>query len=269
MKELDYPRLFALRQETAGRNPNEHSGLGGIIRDIFKTKKPETPEQGDIEVKTIRPVDLKDYTRILGWFSDPETRGHLDIFPDLPTDWNDPEQIKKAMFRLHEYYLNFGDDPKKIAALAAVDQRDEIVGVETIRWRGDPFIPKGSKIKIAGIERLIVDPEVRRKSAGSKLVKESLRMAFVDGGYDEVRAWVYSDEQAGDWNINFQFFRKLGFDIYGGTHKTWREYAEARGMGENEQNRDAIWLSIKRKTWEAKKPVSQLELMDQPANNQK
>lgn len=250
--------LFVVRKDL----PRDDKFIDRLVQ-LFRSKKSETEER---KLKLIRPIlqPEKDLESILAWFSDPETVRHLDTFPDLPKDWEDDEQIKKAMFKLHEYYLNFGDDPKKITALVAVDEKDGILGVETIRWRGDPFIPRGSKIKIAGIERLITDPLMRRKGIGSSLVNEALRTAFEERNYDEVRAWIFSDDQAGDWSANFEFLRNLGFSIYGGPNKTWREYAKARGMGENEQNRDAIWLSIKRKVWEAAKSVPQSELKDQP-----
>lgn len=252
------PGLFAVRKD----QPRD-DGFMDRVGHFLGAKRKDTEER---KFGGIRPVQgERDYENILSWFSDPETVRHLDTFPDLPTNWTDDEQVKKAMFKLHEYYINFGDDPEKITALAAVDQKDDTLGVETIRWRGDPFIPRGSKIKIAGIERLIVDPAMRRKGIGANLVNEALRMAFKDKGYDEVRAWVFSDEQAGDWNVNFQFFRELGFEIYGGPHKTWREYAKARGMGENEQDRDAIWLSIKRKTWEKVQAETVTQLVLEPS----
>lgn len=211
----------------------------------------QQPEGGErIEVTGVRLVQPKDLYRILQWFSDPETQGHLDPLPRLPADWSDENQVMEAVLDLGKYYDNQGE-PEKITALAAVTDKDKALGVATVRWRGDPWLPKGHKI--ASIERLIVNPKVRGKGVGSRLVEESLDMIFgKERDYPEVRAWVMSDDRAGHWERNFHFFRNLGFGVMAGDH-TWREYAQKRGLGENTENRDAVWFQLKREKWEKMK----------------
>lgn len=237
-------RLFAV-------GPRESEIRDAVIRMLPGEEEHQDPQepnseaQETIEVKGIRPVERKDFYRILQWFSDPETQGHLDPLPKLPQDWSNENQVMDAIFDLGKYYDNQGE-PEKITTLVAVSEKDKALGVTTVRWRGDPWLPKGHKI--ASIERLIVNPKIRGLGIGKKLVEECLRMSFDEKDYPEVRAWVMSDDRAGHWERNFHFFRSFGFGIMSGDH-TWREYAEKRNLGENAENRDAIWLQLKQDKW--------------------
>lgn len=220
------------------------------VRDTMLRMLPDQETSEVINVARVRILEPKDLIRVLPWFADPETQGHLDPLPKLPQDPEDENQLMEAIKDLAVYYDNKGE-PDKITATAAVNEKDKPLGVLTIRWRGDPWLPKGHKI--ASIERVVVNPKIRGKGVGTRLVEDALEKVFgEERDYPEVRAWVMSDERAGHWEENFRFFRKFGFIIMPGA-KTWREYAEIRGLGENAENRDAIWLQLKKDKWEAEK----------------
>ena len=80
-----------------------------------------------------------------------------------------------------------------------------------------------------------------------------------------MRAWVITDKQAGEdrGGKNLRFFTKRGYEILRGENYKWSDYAKKRELGENSENREALWLSLKREVWEARQkqePVQQ-ELM--------
>ena len=258
MKEIAHPSLsFALRQEA--RNPGDHpsSGFGDVIKRVFK--RPDSSDGGkeEIQVTSIRPIDERDYPNILEWCSDPETQGHLVPLPQLPDDWTDKDQVDKALYKLHEYYINLGE-PEKITALVAANSKDRPLGVGTIRWSGDPFMPRGHKI--ASVERLVVNPRIKGRAIGTK-VAEACITEISERGYTEVRVWVMTDEQAGEdrGGRNLRFFRKLGFEFLRSDNHSWPEFAKKRGLGENAENRDGIWLSLKIEDWKKRKAEQQPE----------
>lgn len=167
-----------------------------------------------------------------------DNMGH-DIVYDYKSD--------QAIAKIAKYYFNSGF-PSKITPLIAKADDGQIRGVLTIRWRGDPFIPKWES-RIAAIETLIVDPEHKREGIGNRLVSTALERAF-DFGYDEkgareVRAWIMQDEMAGDWLPNWKFFTKLKFK---GHREQWTDYAKKRGL-ESERG-EALWFILKKETYD-------------------
>lgn len=218
-----------------------------IIRALPSVKTPDSGGTESTTVVGVRKVLPKDLPRILVWFSDSETQGHLDPLPKLPEDWKDENQVIQTVLDLGNYYDNQGE-PDKIYPVAVTNDKDEPLGVATIRWRGDPWLPKGHKI--ASIERVVVDPALRGEGVGSRLMSEAEKLVF-DKGYPEVRVWVMTDEVAGadKGGNNLHFFRERGYDIIRGSNYSWRDYAKARNLGENAENREALWLSLKREDW--------------------
>lgn len=206
-------------------------------------------------IEKIRNVQIEDISKILQWASDPETRRHLDPAPDIPKDWNNPDEVRQATQKLELYYRNQeqgSEQPRNITPLVAVDKSGNPVGVLTIRWRGDPYVPRDKRI--ASIERLIIDPNTRNKGIGTQLLSEAIELCcYTYTGYSggngarEVRLWVMSDKEAGDYTKNINFFRRFGFQVLAGN---WKEYAAKRGI---DTNRDAMWFSLKQEDWEAVK----------------
>lgn len=258
MKEIAHPGLsVALRQEA--RDPGDHSssGFGDVIKRVFK--RPDSSDGGkeEIQVTSIRPIDERDYPRILEWCSDPETQGHLVPLPQLPDDWTDKDQVNKTLYKLHEYYINLGE-PEKITALTAENQKHKALAVVTIRWRGDPWRTRGHR-NISSVERLVVNPNIRGKRVGSQLMDEAERIAFVDREVPEIRAWVMTDEKAGAdrGGKSLRFFQKRGYDYVRGENYRWSDYAKKRGLGENSEGREGVWVSLKREDWEKIKAKQQ------------
>lgn len=224
--------------------------------DVPDFLMPES-EQGS-KVNAIREIQEKDLFRVLQWFSDPETQGHLDPLPKLPKEWSDENEVLASIVDLAKYYDNQGE-PEKITALAAVNAKDKALGVATIRWRGDPWVPQGHKI--ASIERVLVNSKIRGKGIGNQLMDAAELKAFDERGFKEVRVWVMTDDQAGPdkGGRNLYFFRERGYEIIRGTNYSWRKYAELRGLGENAENREALWLSLKSEDWAAREKGRQIK----------
>lgn len=214
---------------------------------VERPREESTLPEAAYIIGKIRGVQAEDLLPILRWSQDAETRAHLDPAPDLPKDWNNPEAVRDATQKLEVYYRN-QDEPKNITPIVAVNKLENPVGALTIRWRGDPYVPRDKRI--ASIERLIVDPQVRGKGVGTELMVEALELAFnkyqgySDSGAREVRLWVMTDRQAGDINKNINFFRRFGFQVLGGN---WKEFAAKRGI---ETERDAMWFGLKQEDWE-------------------
>lgn len=204
------------------------------------------------KVEKVRHLEEKDLETILRWTRDPETRRHLEPPPDLPEDWQNEKQVQTAIQKLKDYYDNLGE-PQKITPLVAVNPLGETVGVLTVRWRGDPYVPPDRKI--ASIEKLIVDPNLQGHGIGTTLMATSIEYAFLTRGFKEVRAWIMTDKQAGNWIRNFHFLRKFGFQIVPNAPH-WREYAQKRNIP-GSRDRDALWFMLKPDWYEEQKKVNQ------------
>lgn len=208
-------------------------------------------ESGQIKIEQIRDVRRDDIKSVLEWASNPEVRKHLVPAPRVPNSWNNRRQVQEAVDRYAEYLNNKGE-PEKITPSLAVDASDNPLAIAVIRWRGDPYVPAHERI--ASLEGLIVDPRRQGKLVGTTFVSTLIELMF-DGykgysgsrGAKEIRAWVMNDKQASPWQQNFDFFRRLGFQVVP-TDKHWKEYVETRGMedqlAEEERGRDALWLQL-------------------------
>lgn len=220
-------------------------------------------EQGSnwqIEISAgIKPSDL---AYVLAWSADPETRLHLSPAPDIPNDWDDPEQLNSALQKLQDYYNNFGE-PEKILPLVARRSGGVPVGVVTVRWKGDPWAPDGSRI--ASIERLIVNPydDNRNKGVATKLIDKAIRTAFLENHYKndtpakQIRAWVMTETENRtpiDHERNLHLFiGKFGFRPHGGErgryeNPSWNDYLEKRNIPVDNRGK-ALWVVLNRDDW--------------------
>lgn len=227
-----------------------------IIKMLPDNHESDQGDRGSVKetigVEKVRPLEKKDLMKILPWFDDPEASRHLEPLPKLPKDWNDVNEVMDAVLDLGKYYDNHSE-PEKITPLVAVNEKDEPLGVATIRWRGDPWGTKGHKI--ASIERVVVNPRNRGKEIGRQLMEGALETVFKND-FPEVRVWVFVDDKAGEdkGGRNLHFFHNiLGFDVLRGENYRWSDYAKKRRLGENVENREAFWLSLKNENWEVAK----------------
>lgn len=229
--------------------------LPKIWGDLTACIHSKDAEKVNSPVVEIRRIKRPDVINILRWSANPETRRHLDPAPKLPKDWSNSEGVQDAVDELWDYYRNFGE-PNKISPLVAANKFGPPIGVTTIRWHGDPYVPIGQGI--ASIERLIVNPEFCRKGIASELMASALHLAFdVYKGYKtkeepegrgakEIRAWVMADKEAGEYSRNINLMSKFGFRVVQGVNRHWRDYAQRRGI---ETNRDAFWFSLQERDY--------------------
>lgn len=222
--------------------------LGKVGREIsgfFSCKRiPETTEFSRLEL--VRTVEKEDLYTILRWASYSEVRRHLDPAPTVPSNWNNPEEISRCSAELWDYYQNKGE-PEKIQPLLATDSSGKPLGVLTIRWYGDPYVPVGRRI--ASIERLIINPQMWRRGIGTKLMTAAIDFAFNkykgyyhSQGAKSIRAWLLTDKRASPWERNFNFLRRLGFQaVKDEAH--WSEYKKKRQIKPHDE-RDALWMEV-------------------------
>jgi len=220
--------------------------------------------------------------QILEWTSAPETRGHLDPAPGIPVynkegeiidhkipDSQDVAEVDSAVANLASYYFNKGE-PRKIQPLLAVSKPDgngkeQLLGVITVRWKGDSYVPVGQSI--ASLERLVVNPRKRNMRIGSRLAAAAIDFAFnthkgyrkdIGGkGAEEIRTWVMADREAGDYSVNLNFFRSLGFRVLASPYRHWSDYAK---LINEKTDREALWLSLKRDDWNNAKEKKSLKV---------
>lgn len=217
----------------------------------FSTENIDSAERA--RVASIRGIQVSDLRHIARWVADPETHKHLDFAPRPPKSWSDQSQVEKYIGKFESYYRNGDEDPKKITPVVTINSFNEPTGVLTIRWRGDPYVPKDRRI--TSIEALTVNPELQHHGVGGELLSAALDITFchstVYSGQParEARLWVFTDEKAGDYTKPINFFRKYGFETLGGN---WREYAEKRGI-DNVGDRDAMWFKLTSEKWEIMK----------------
>lgn len=205
-------------------------------------------------VTLIRGIQSGDLNIISRWAADPDTRGHLDFAPEPPANWDDETQVEDYISKFEEYYRNKGE-PEKITPIVTVNSLGKPTSVLNIRWRGDPYVPRDRRI--ASIESFFSDPQLRRMGIGKQNLSAALDVIFnIYKGYgregesaNEARLWVFTDEKAGNYSININFFRQYGFENLPGN---WREYAAKREIP-NVGDRDAMWFKLTREKWDAVK----------------
>jgi len=227
----------------------------------YLNPQPETKRTWTPEVqKTYRNLRA-----ILEWTHDPETRGHLDPAPGIPlydekgqlsayreVSFGDGREIDHAVADLAKYYYN-GGETEKITPLLALNQKGKVLGVITIRWSGNPYGPQ--KHKYAYVERILVNPKIRRMGVGTQMRHEGESLAF-EKGYPEVRTWVMTDTD--NWERVFGWFIDDGYDIVQGPDGDWETYVERRrkeGKQMPETKRKAKQLILRREDWDKRKKV--------------
>lgn len=246
------------------RSQTGKTGIRGIlgagnngVRAGEPGHEPADSKESEIPALSIRGVIPTDLVEILQWSADPEVRGHLDPAPRIPEDWGSEEDLLGCVIELNDYYKNQDDDRKKITPLVAVNDKDEPVGVLTIRWRGDPYVPKGSS-RVASIERFIVNPQEQGHHVGTVLLASAIEHVFESGYYginsdlpaQELRAWTMEDEQAGDWRKNVNLMKKFGFQPIPGSN--WQDYARRRNL-ETGGRGNGTWWRLKPEWYQEKK----------------
>lgn len=231
---------------------------GNAVEGIHRVATGEVGNVGSREmvdrqaqIERIRGVRRDDIGTILEWASDPKVRKHLVPAPKVPSDWNDKTQKQQAIDSYAEY-LNNNGEPEKIMPAIAIGKNDKPLAIAIVRWRGDPYVP--AQERIASLEGLIVDPENQGKLVGTTFVASLIELIFYgykgysgSRGAKEIRAWIMNDKEASPWEPNFNFFRRLGFQVVP-ADKHWKEYVEQRGMknqlAEEERGRDALWFHL-------------------------
>lgn len=239
----------------------QDKGFGILPSDDFGTRflrlirgGHELPIEERSKVVEIRGIKAKDYPYVISWVSHPEVQKHLSPVPKVPDNWRNNLEVAESMAEISDYYNNKGE-PRKIKPLVAVNVLGEPLGVLTIRWRADPYVPVNERI--ASIERLIVDPRYQRRNIGRVLMVSAIEYAFNDyRGYtfqpaQEIRIWVMTDAKARPWDRNVEFFREMGFQTVPPKHDAegklitphWKEYQEAR-KDMPYDGRDATWYQV-------------------------
>lgn len=212
------------------------------------------------KVAKVRTIIPEDYPHILKWAANKETRKHLEPPPMVPRNIF---ETQKALDDLDGYYHNKQTDgslePKKIISLVSTNKLDIPNGVLTIRLRGDPYITDKEQQdkKVAGIERLIVNPKLQNRGIAKTLVATVIEYLFNEfkgyggKGAKAIRAWVMTGKSSGGWNKNFDLFGDLGFQVYKKAPQ-WKEYAKKRKLPYIE-GQDALWLETTSELYEKAK----------------
>lgn len=216
-------------------------------------------EHGELQVPEIRRVQRTDLKYILNWLSDPETRKHLSPLDEVKDIPQSEAGRMDAIAHLADYYFDNRGKPQKIGPLVALDGQKTPLGAVTMRWSEDPYI--GDRPRTAGLERLVVDPKLRRRGVGTSLIKRALEIAFSEGegapykgrGADEVRLWVMArkgGEMVPDYHQNIEFFRGFGFRTVPGDPE-WGAYAKKKGLPIDEGD-EAYWMMLPREEYKAR-----------------
>jgi ribosomal protein S18 acetylase RimI-like enzyme len=238
----------------------ENADVGGGSRELKQTVEqivnPERYKLGEIRgISEAEPTINIDYLKIATWMSHDDVRRHLRTHI---TKISKPEDIPIALNDADRYFHNknrqdangnyIDDDPSKIIPIVATNGLDELVASLVIRLKGDPF-SRSSDERVAGIENVVVDPNLKGSHFGTMIMTSALEILFDNGVYDgkpadAVRLWIFADTQAGDITPKIVFFRAFGFEVIAGN---WKEYAEARGMSDD---RDGHQYELTREIWE-------------------
>lgn len=211
-------------------NPANHNNrVCGEKRTTFE----RTREVSQI----ITQINADSCEEIFQWIADPATQKHLSTVPPTVTE-------------LETYYTI---QPEEIIPLVAINEFGDPIGVLSIRTQ-DSYISSES-CHIAGIERLIVHPEMKRHGIATQLLKRALEIIFEERDYNEVRVWIMTDDIAGDWTPNFNLFtQKLHFQPVPGDDVFWADYKARRNLltDPSDHGRNAMWLFLTKERWEKK-----------------
>ena len=167
--------------------------------------------------------------------------------------WNDPDEVNEAIANLAKYYFNEGQ-PGKIKPIMVVNalNTQELLAILTLRWKGDKLAPPNKKI--ASIERFVVNPKMRSKGIGSRILGTAIDYAFFkykgykdEEGAREVRAWIMTDKGAGEFSRNEVLFKNYGFKKVQGERGDWENYAKILGI---DTHRKADWYKLSKEDWE-------------------
>jgi ribosomal protein S18 acetylase RimI-like enzyme len=231
-------------------------GSGGLKQNVEQIVNPERFALGEIRgISEAEPGINIDYLQYATWVSHDDVRRHLRT---SITKIGKPEDIPIALKDADRYFHNksrqdangnyIDDDPNKIIPMVATNRLDETVASLVIRLKGDPFA-RSSDERVAGIEGVVVDPNLKGSHFGTMIMTAALETLFDNGVYDgkpadAVRLWIFADAQAGDITPKIVFFRSFGFEVIAGN---WKGYAEARGMSDD---RDGQQYELTREVWE-------------------
>jgi hypothetical protein len=241
------------------------------LRDFDQKEKRDWGKETHLIYHYLRQVVYWAYNKNSKGKDIPEsdTSGHLDPLPGVlvpdgdeedyrEPNWKDAKEVDIAIAELAKYYFNKGQ-PEKMLPFFSVDQKNQLIGVGTIRWRGDKYVPKDQRI--ASIERVIVNPDKRDKGSGLRLVSCMIDYAFehyqgyqFNQGAKEIRTWIMSDRQAGNYSRNETFFsEKLGFEMMkglgeAGRYADWKAYANEKLNLKT--NRNARWWKLTKEKWD-------------------
>jgi ribosomal protein S18 acetylase RimI-like enzyme len=248
-------------------DPGIGGGSGKMGSTVEQIVNPERYSLGEVRgiLETKDPATNMDYMKIVVFVSHPDVRPHLRTPITKIENDND---YAKALMDADRYYHNksrkdpngnyIEDDPSKIIPIVATNGLDEPVASLVIRLKGDPFA-RVSDERVAGIESVVVDPDLKGSHFGTKIMTAALDILFDDGVYDgkpadAVRLWIFTDTQAGNIGPKINFFRSFGFEVIAGN---WREHAEKRGMSDNRDGQQyqltkEVWKKIKKNDFERK-----------------
>jgi ribosomal protein S18 acetylase RimI-like enzyme len=222
---------------------------------------PERYKLGEIRgISEAEPTINIDYLKIATWVSDDDVRRHLRTpitkiikKEDIPIALKDADRYYHNKNRQDKEGNYIDDDPSKIIPMVATNGLDELVASLVIRLKGDPF-SRSSDEKVAGIESVVVDPNLKGSHFGTMIMTAAIETLFDNGVYDgkpanAVRLWIFANAQTGNITPKIVFFRAFGFEVTAGN---WKGYAEARGMSDD---RDGQQYELTREVWEKIKKI--------------
>lgn len=249
MKEITHMNPYE-RGVSVGAQFSSGEGFGDKLKRlarVFSRHRPDTLSENIAErarTEYIRTYIVdSDLPHILRWVSDQETQLHLDPLPEVP-DWRNPQDVREKQSMLRDYY----NDPN-IVPFVSVNKRGEPLAVSSMRLKEDPFIKNQDRNRAPVFERLIVnsDPHLRHKGIGTEHTATVIQYMFDtykgytdengrERGASKIFAWIM---ERGNWeNVNWRFFRRLGFQAIG----HWQEIAEKYGVPMKE---DATLMLLK------------------------
>ena len=231
-----------------------------LLLGIYQTSNEQLPqiEFGNIqfppEWTSDRRFHFHTLCQIACWCMDSTTRENLVPAPP-EIDMHNPASVSPAVKELALYYLNNLEEqptwthpetdkemPKITPLIATVS--DNPVGALTIRWHGDPYV--GVDKKVAGIERLVVNPHYRRQGVATKLLQEAHRLIFEEFNFHEVTLWIML---VGQFQHKIDLFtRKFNYELRE-PEASWIPYARKRKLNVGEGESAAYRYCLKNEAY--------------------